>query len=68
MRLFLLISYKNLLIYLLVWSITKCVIGNYTLNVNVVLQIRKNMQVLDKTRKVAFQMKHKNPLLFKENS
>jgi len=26
------------------------------------------MQVLDKMRKVAFQMKHKNPLLFKENS
>jgi hypothetical protein len=66
--LFLLISYKNLLIFLLVWSITKCVIGNYTHNVNVVLQIRKNMQVLDKMRKVAFQMKHKNPLLFKENS
>lgn len=65
---FLLISYKNLLIYLLVGSITKCVIGNYTLNVNVVLQIRKNMRVLDKIRKVAFQMKHKNPLLFKENS
>lgn len=42
--------------------------GNYTPNVNVVLQTRKKMGFLDNRLKKGFQMKQINPLLFKENS
>ncbi|EGK60186.1 hypothetical protein HMPREF9086_2292 [Enterobacter hormaechei ATCC 49162] len=42
-----LFSFKNLLKYLSIRSITKCDMCNHTHNVNVVLKIRKKMEFLD---------------------